>query len=444
MTLAALDNVRRLLEWSRQEHGEGVPSAVLSPVESVGIVGAGMMGRAIAAVHVEHQVPVLMSDSNDAVLAGVAASIAAELPSNICLQTQGGSGLIRATAEARDVAECDLVLESVVESLPVKQRLCAQLQTFMSSRAILASNTSTIPIGRLAESLADPSRFCGMHFFHPVRHRPLVEIIRGPHTSSETVAAVVGHARRIGKMPLVVNDGPGFVVNRLLFPQLGEALEMLRQGIRAEAIERAAVEFGMAMGPLRLMDEIGLDTTLQAGWVLAAAFPERIVSSPLLVSMVKAGRLGQKAGAGFYSYEPSSSPIIAETAIETIAARWRDDVCKSSDESITLRLVLPMLLEATRLLEEGIVCDARSIDLATLFGLGFPVEKGGLLWWADTLGADRIVSMLRSDGTMCDRRRPTAMVVNLAESGGRFLPEPIAATDGVCQRSRIPAAEAVP
>jgi 3-hydroxyacyl-CoA dehydrogenase len=440
----ALDNVRRLVEWNRQEYGEGMASSVPLPFRSVGIVGAGMMGRAIAALHVEHRVPVVIGDANEAVLAGAAASIVGELPMRDGSHARDASGLIRATRDTREVAESDLVLESIVESLPVKQRLYAELQTFMSSRTILASNTSTIPIGRLAEGLADASRFCGMHFFHPVRHRPLVEIVRGPRTGNDTVAAAVAHARRIGKMPIVVNDGPGFVVNRLLFPHLGEALEMLREGVRAEAIERAAVEFGMAMGPLRLMDEIGLDTTLQAGWVLATAFPERIVASPLLVSMVKAGRLGQKTGAGFYSYAPPSPPIIAEEAIEEMAARWRDDGPKSSDRSIASRLVLPMLLEATRILEENKVCDGRSIDLAALFGLGFPVDKGGLLCWADSLGAERILSTIRSDGTMGDRCRPTPMILSLAKTGGRFLPEPIAATDGVCQTSRTPAAGAAP
>ena len=147
-----------------------------------------------------------------------------------------------------------------------------------------------------------------MHFCHPVRQRPLVEIVRGPQTSQRTIAAAVAHVQGIARMPIVVEDGPGFVVNRLLFPYLSEALELLREGAPVDAIERAAAEFGMAMGPLRLMDEIGLDTILQAAWVLAAAFPERIVSSPLLVSMVKAGRLGRKTGAGFFSLRRADFP----------------------------------------------------------------------------------------------------------------------------------------
>jgi len=463
----ALDNVRRLEEWSRVSHGAD-PASAAAPIENVGILGAGMMGISIAAAHVEHRLPGVVSDINDTVLAGAAASIAADLPPAIRPEPQNFSGrsakgdspifadtkigtvpigLIRTTPDPAEAARCDLVLETIVESLPAKLRLYAQLQGHVAPHAVVASNTSTILIQRLAENVADASRFCGMHFLHPVRHRRLVEIVRGPRTSDETIAAATGHVRRIGRMPIVVRDGPGFLVNRLLFPYLGEALELLREGVPADAIERAATEFGMAIGPLRLMDEIGLDTTLQAGWVLAAAFPERIVSSPLLVSMVKAGRLGRKAGAGFYVYNASSYPVVAgtaDTAVEEIVTRWIDGRHKPSQESIALRLVLPMLLEATRILEESEVCDARSIDLAVLFGLGFPAEKGGLLWWADSLGPERILAMLRSHGSMEDRSRPTPMLLALAKTGGRFHPESIAAIAVVSQRLEIPAAEAVP
>jgi 3-hydroxyacyl-CoA dehydrogenase len=413
MTLA-LEQVRRLVEWNQRDRFEGLASLASSPIEKVGILGAGMMGRAIAAAHVEHRVPVVITDINEKALAEAAAAIAAELP-------QDTAGPFRATADASEAARCDLVLESIVELLPTKQRLFAELQAQLASHAIVASNTSTIPIGRLAEGFVDASRFCGMHFFHPVRHRPLVEIVRGAGTSDQTIAAAIAHVRRIGRMPIVVRDGPGFLVNRLLFPYLGEALELLREGVCAEAIEQAATEFGMALGPLRLMDEIGLDTTLQAGWVLAAAFPERIISSPLLVSMVKAGRLGQKAGAGFYIYDDSSPPIIDGKAIEEIASHWLDrGRPKSPQESLASRLVLPMLLEATRVLEEGAVCDARTIDLAVLFGLGFPADKGGLLWWADCLGPERILAMLRSHGSMGDRSRPSQRLLSLGRTGGRF------------------------
>lgn len=422
MTLAR-DNVRRLVEWGREARYEDMASSAPSPIGEVGILGAGMMGTAIAAAHIEHQVPVVISDVDETVLAGAAAAIIESLPAAVHAQSPDISCLVRTSSSVAEAARCGLVLESIVEALPAKRRLYAELQTHLTSDAIVASNTSTIPISRLAESISDASRFCGMHFFHPVRHRPLVEIVRGSGTSAHTIATAVAHVRRIDRIPIVVRDGPGFLVNRLLFPYLGEALAMLLEGLPAEAIERAATEFGMAMGPLRLMDEIGLDTTLQAGWVLAAAFPERIGSSPLLVSMVKAGRLGQKADAGFYGYDGLSQPAavgVIDAAAEDIIGRWRDSRRSASCESIAWRLVLPMLLEATRILEEEKVDDAREIDLAVLFGLGFPADKGGLLWWADALGPEQILAMLPPEGATEGRSRPTPMLLTLAKTGGRF------------------------
>jgi 3-hydroxyacyl-CoA dehydrogenase/enoyl-CoA hydratase/3-hydroxybutyryl-CoA epimerase/3-hydroxyacyl-CoA dehydrogenase/enoyl-CoA hydratase/3-hydroxybutyryl-CoA epimerase/enoyl-CoA isomerase len=246
--------------------------------------------------------------------------------------------------------------------------------------------------------------------------------VRGKHTNGRTIATAVALVKRIGRMSILVDDGPGFVVNRLLFPYLGEALELLREGTPAEAIERAATEFGMALGPLRLMDEIGLDTTLRAGWILAMAYPERIAPSPLLVSMVKAGRLGQKSGVGFYSYGAPTGVVsrVLDPAFAKTTAPWTDFSDKPSRERLAFRLVMPMLLEATRILEEGKVRDARAIDLAALFGLGFPADKGGLLWWADTLGLDRILARLQSDNATATRHQPTSLLESLAAVGGHF------------------------
>jgi 3-hydroxyacyl-CoA dehydrogenase len=421
---SAIENVRRLEQWCRAGHGEDLASAPSTPIRSVGILGAGMMGISIAAAHVERQLSVVVCDVDETVLAGAAASIAADLPAALRSQLQV-SDLIRTTSDPAEAARCDLVLETIVETLPAKLRLYSQLRGCVASHAIIASNTSAIPIQRLAENVEDASRFCGMHFLHPVRHRRLVEIVRGPRTSDETIRAAIGHVTRIGRMPIVVRDGPGFVVNRLLFPYLGEALELLREGVPADAIERAATDFGMPIGPLRLMDEIGLDTALQVAWVLAAAFPEQIISSPVLVSMVKAGRLGQKTGAGFYAYESTNADDTRTTAVldksvAEIIGRWIDTPGKPAGEPIADRLVLPMLLEATRILEEEEVGDVRDIDVAVLFGLGFPADKGGLLWWADALGPRRILGMLSSLNTIEERKRPTPMLERLAMTDGRF------------------------
>jgi 3-hydroxyacyl-CoA dehydrogenase/enoyl-CoA hydratase/3-hydroxybutyryl-CoA epimerase/3-hydroxyacyl-CoA dehydrogenase/enoyl-CoA hydratase/3-hydroxybutyryl-CoA epimerase/enoyl-CoA isomerase len=381
------------------------------------------MGTAIAAAHVRAGLPVVIQDADEQALGRAPAAIAAELRTGAedC-PPDALRHAVRPTAALAEVARCDLVIESIVESLAAKRRLYEQLQGHLSRYAIVASNTSTIPLAQLADGLADPARFCGLHFCHPVRQRPLVEIVRGPRTSPRTMAAAVAHVQALARVPIVVEDGPGFAVNRILFPYLGEALELLREGTPLEAIERAAVEFGMAKGPLRLMDEIGLDTTLRAAWVLAAAFPERVVSSPLLVSLVKAGRLGQKTGAGFFRYggSPSRGVATVDPALAKLLAPWIDVPAHADDKNLAYRLVLPMLLEATRLLEEGKVQHPRDIDAAALLGLGFPAQRGGLLRWADTLGAPRILALLQPLAPLGLRVQPTPMLRTLAETGGSF------------------------
>jgi 3-hydroxyacyl-CoA dehydrogenase/enoyl-CoA hydratase/3-hydroxybutyryl-CoA epimerase/3-hydroxyacyl-CoA dehydrogenase/enoyl-CoA hydratase/3-hydroxybutyryl-CoA epimerase/enoyl-CoA isomerase len=413
-------------EGDRQGSTIGQQPASSRKIRSVGIIGAGMMGTAIAAAHVRHHLPVVIHDADEKALGRAMASIAVELDGAEDGFLPGDlDRFVHPTAALADVGHCDLVIESIVESLAAKQRLYAQLQGHLSRQTIVTSNSSTIPVQRLVSGLAEASRFCGMHFCHPVRQRPLVEIVRGPQTSPETIAAAIAHVRGIARIPIVVEDGPGFAVNRLLFPYLGEALEMLREGRSIDAIEEAAADFGMALGPLRLMDEIGLDTTLQAAWVLATAFPERVVSSPLLVSMVKAGRLGQKTGGGFFSYRDSTSnrgPDAMDTGVSALLAPWIDSPPRTAPENIACRLVLPMLLEATRLLEEGKVHDPSDIDAAALFGLGFPAAKGGLLRWADQLGAPRVVALLQSLATMGPRAEPTPLLRTLAETGGSFYP----------------------
>ncbi len=234
---------------------------------------------------------------------------------------------------------------------------------------------------------------------------------------------MVAHAKAIDQMPIVVDDGPGFLVNRLLLPYLGEALELLLEGAGIEAVERAATEFGMAKGPLRLLDEIGLDTALQGGWVLSEAFPDRIVASPLLVSMVKAGHLGRKSGVGFFSYADSprqDDDRRSGQLVEPLIAQWAHAAQQHTPDGITTRLLLPMVLEATRILEEGRVRDPRDIDLAVLFGLGFPAFRGGLLWWADTLGAARIIEMLPRLQGQGPRGQLPSLLRRLAATRGRF------------------------
>jgi 3-hydroxyacyl-CoA dehydrogenase/enoyl-CoA hydratase/3-hydroxybutyryl-CoA epimerase/3-hydroxyacyl-CoA dehydrogenase/enoyl-CoA hydratase/3-hydroxybutyryl-CoA epimerase/enoyl-CoA isomerase len=392
----------------------------------VGVIGAGIMGSGIAAANVKRDVSVVLSDAVADALAKGQRSVLEEVAYD--RKTRGvnaerlarASGFLFAARSDSEIAACDLVIEAVVENADVKKRIFERLEPQLSETALLASNTSTIPITKLAGGLRRPERFCGIHFFNPVRRMKLVEVIRGARTSDETIATAVAFAKQIGKMPIVVNDGPGFLVNRLLFPYMQEALELLREGVEIKQIERAAKSFGMPLGPIELYDMVGLDTAFYAGRTMWEAFPERITASPILPMLVKAGRLGQKSGAGFFSYANRKRQPEPDPALPKLLAPYIESSAKAPSQDLTARLFLPMLLEATRVLQDHIVRDPRDIDLGLIFGLGFPPFRGGLLFWADSVGAPRIVEMLKPLEAIGERMRPTPLLLDLAKRNGKF------------------------
>ena len=397
----ALINVFFLTDRNKKDTGVDRPNVPTRPIKSVAVLGAGIMGQGIAAANLKRELPVAMTDAVPKALAVGVQKILEEVSYNKL--TKGPdpqravkyAALLNATTADVELAACDLVIEAVVENPDVKQQIYARLEPQLRDDAILASNTSTIPITRLAEGLKRPERFCGIHFFNPVRKMPLVEVIRGKQTSDETIATAVAYAKSIGKSPIVVNDGPGFLVNRLLLPYMNESIELLLDGAEISAIDRAAKNFGMPMGPITLFDVVGLDTAFYAGRVMYDAFPDRIVVSPVVPTLIKAGRLGQKSGAGFFAYPGGKERGQPDPALKPILEPMLRGKQKFSEEQITARLFLPMLLEATRLLEDKIVRDVRDVDLGLIYGLGFPPFKGGLLFWADTLGAAKILEMLK-------------------------------------------------
>jgi 3-hydroxyacyl-CoA dehydrogenase/enoyl-CoA hydratase/3-hydroxybutyryl-CoA epimerase/3-hydroxyacyl-CoA dehydrogenase/enoyl-CoA hydratase/3-hydroxybutyryl-CoA epimerase/enoyl-CoA isomerase len=325
------------------------------------------------------------------------------------------------TTNVADLASCDLVIEAIVENPEIKRELYSKIEPLLRDDAILATNTSTIPITRLSEGIKRPEKFVGIHFFNPVRKMMLVEVIRGPKTSDETVATAVAYVKKLGKFPIVCNDGPGFVVNRLLLPYMNEALELVLEGAPIKQIDKAAKHFGMPMGPITLYDVVGLDTAYHAGGIMKEAFPDRVVESPLITAMYEAGRFGQKSGAGFFAYQPgqkgkgSDDPTLA-ALIDPLIRKHET----FTDEQIVDRLFLPMVLEATRLIEDGVVRNVRDIDLGLIFGTGFPPFRGGLMFWADHLGAAKIVEKLSPYESLGARFQPTEMIQKMAASGGKF------------------------
>ena len=366
-----------------RDPGVSDPSVKPRDVQQVGVVGAGQMGAGIAAANARSG----NADGDgrrrrsSALAAGLAS---AQAPSSMSRIKIGRArrrtwracsrSLNTATTHA-PLAECDVVIEAVVENEKVKTATFRELGKVLKPNAILASNTSTISITRMAESAPDPSRFIGMHFFYPVDRMELVEVIRGEKTSDETVATAVALARKIRKTPIVVRDCAGFLVNRVLFPYMNEALALLTEGASEDAIDKAATAFGMPMGPIALADFVGLDTSCYAGHVMRHAYPDRVVETPILDELVKAGRLGQKSGAGFRKYGPKGKAESDPALKEFLGKHKAGDHVPTGGE-ITDRLFLPMLLEATRTVEEGIVREPADADMGLILGIGFPPFKG--------------------------------------------------------------------
>jgi 3-hydroxyacyl-CoA dehydrogenase/enoyl-CoA hydratase/3-hydroxybutyryl-CoA epimerase/3-hydroxyacyl-CoA dehydrogenase/enoyl-CoA hydratase/3-hydroxybutyryl-CoA epimerase/enoyl-CoA isomerase len=423
---AALINVFFLTDRNKRDTGLERADVTPAKISCVGVIGAGIMGSGIAAANLKQQIPVALTDASSEALTAGARNVLEEATYNKQLKGPDPhkalalGPLLGVSHHLEELADCQLVVEAVVENIDVKRRLLAQLEPQLSAEAILASNTSTIPITRLAEGLARPEQFCGLHFFNPVRRMKLVEVIRGKQTSDQTVATAVAYAKRLGKMPVVVSDGPGFLVNRLLFPYMNEAIELLCDGASMQEIDKAAMAFGMPMGPIALYDMVGLDTAMYAGKTMWEAYPDRVVGSPVLPAMVKAGRLGQKSKLGFYSYQNKRGKAQRDPAAEAIVANYRRGEGKFTREQIADRLILPMLLEATRVLAERLVRDVRDVDLGLVFGIGFPPFRGGLLFWADTLGADRILKMLEPLAKLGPRMQPTPLLLEMAREGKKF------------------------
>lgn len=423
---AALLNVFFLTDRNKKDTGIDGDQVAPRSIGSVTVIGAGIMGSGIAAANVKRGITVALTDAARESLAKGGRNVLEE--ASFEREIKGPSAermlelapLLNLTTSDQEVAASDLVIEAVVENEKVKQSIYSKLEPQLRDDAILASNTSTIPITKLAAGLKRPERFCGIHFFNPVRRMKLVEVIRGEKTSDETIATAVAYVKGIGKFPIVMNDGPGFLVNRLLFPYMHEAVELLCEGADIKAIERTSKSFGMPMGPIELYDLVGIDTAVYAGQTMFEAFPDRVVSSALLPAMVAAKRLGKKTGRGFYSYDnkkgrPEPDPSLAEV----LGAHVRGKRDFTPDE-LTARLFLPMFLEATRVLEDGIVRDPRDIDLGLIFGLGFPPFKGGLMFWADTLGAATIVEMLKPFESLGNRMAPTKLLLEMAATGEKF------------------------
>jgi 3-hydroxyacyl-CoA dehydrogenase / enoyl-CoA hydratase / 3-hydroxybutyryl-CoA epimerase / enoyl-CoA isomerase len=399
------------------------------PVKSVGVLGAGFMGAGIAAASARSGIRTSMVDVDDAQVADGLKRASDVVMSRIKIgratpqDMANMLALLNTSTSTKLFADADVVIEAITENEAVKKDVYKGLKGVIRDDAILASNTSTISITRMAESAPHPDRFVGMHFFNPVDRMELVEVIRGEKTSDETVATIVALAKQIRKTPIVVKDCAGFLVNRVLFPYMNESLILLEDGAAPAAIDRAATKFGMPMGPLILTDLVGLDTAVYAGKVVAKAYPDRTVTSPILEEMLKASPGDKKSLMKFWQSDKKSKSQPNPAALTIIAKNQKGSRAIEADE-ITDRLFLPMLLEATRVLEEGIVREPGDVDMGLILGIGFPPFRGGILRWCDSLGASAVVDKLTKYAHLGKRFEPTESLVRLAKTGETFYPRP--------------------
>ncbi len=387
----------------------GAPAEADTGSRRVGVVGAGTMGGAIAGAFAERGLDVRLRDlSLEALRAGLA-NAAAPLNRRVARRALAPRdrdailARISPTSDESGMERADLVVEAVPEVLDLKRRIFRDLERLVPRDAVLATNTSSIRIARIAEGLDTADRLVGLHFFNPVHRMPLVEIIPGPATSAMTVSRTVGLVRRLRKTPIVVADRPGFLVNRLLLPYLNEAARCVEEGWPVDAVDGALVRFGFPMGPLAVIDEAGLDVAAKVAGVLSNAFGERARPAELLGRLLERGAQGTKAGRGFWTgrgrnRRPNHADL---TGLGRAKA--------PADDAIRTRLLSGMINEAARCLDEGVVQHPDHVDLATVLGTGFPPFRGGLLRWARELGEARV----RAELEMLETRH-----------GVRFAPAP--------------------
>lgn len=402
-------------------------------VNKAAVLGAGIMGGGIAYQSAYKGTPIIMKDINDQALdlgLTTAAGILTKQVERGRMNAKKMAGVlnnITPSLSYDSVKDVDIVVEAVVENPKIKGLVLAEVEGVISEDAILTSNTSTISIDLLAQSVKRPANFCGMHFFNPVNKMPLVEVIRGKDTSDETVAAVVAYAAKMGKSPIVVNDCPGFYVNRVLFPYFAGFSQLVLEGADFTAIDKVMEkQFGWPMGPAYLLDVVGVDTADHCTSVMSSGFPTRMkkIDNDPVSTLYANERLGQKNGKGFYDHvkdkrgRPMKVP--APVAYELLGQHCADKKDFSSEEIIA-RMMIPMVNEVVRCLEEGVVDTAAEADMGLIYGVGFPPFRGGAIRYLETLGLDNFIAMADKYADLGEIYHVTDGLRDMAKSGKSYF-----------------------
>lgn len=389
------------------------------------VVGAGLMGSGIAQWLSARGLNVILKDIGPEPLGkglqGIDRVYRDAVKRKILSEVDARAGFDRILPIYEDVplANVDLAIEAAVEKLDLKKKIFSDLEPKIPNSLLIASNTSGLSIDAISEGLAHPERVVGVHFFNPVHRMQLVEIVRGSHTSETVLAMAVQFAKSIGKLPVLVKDSPGFLVNRILLPYLVEAVRIFAEGHTVDSIDRAMLDFGMPMGPLRLNDEVGLDVSLHVGSDLAARVSHLPPLNDVLSRMTQKGWLGKKSGKGFYVYRDKFEQPNPELK------PFQPSIQPTNADQISDRLVFIMVNEAARVLEEGVVTDPSDVDFGMIMGTGWAPFRGGPLKYADSAGISTVVSRLNHlAGKFGEHFKPCALLNDMVNRGGSFFAAP--------------------
>ena len=421
----------------KKDMGVAEPAPPPHAVDKIAVLGAGFMGAGITSVAVQQGTLVRLKDTNAPRVGKGLAAIRDVLRERLTRrqitrpQFDDMMALVGGTTEYSGFGNVNLVIEAVFEDLALKHSVLQVVEQVVPEDAIIASNTSTIPIRRIAEGLQRADRVLGMHFFSPVHKMPLLEVIVTRETRKEATVTAVAYGQKLGKTVIVVNDGPGFYTTRILAAYMNEAGRMLDEGVAVDALDRALVEFGFPVGPMTLMDEVGLDVGGKVGLVMAESFGARMMPGAGVRRVVESGRTGRKGRSGFYLYDeggkkgavdPSVYAIVHEGDRRAMPQTLGPVVGVERDE-IAQRCVLAMVNEAARCLEEGILRSPRDGDIGAVFGLGFPPFRGGPFRYMDAVGIAEIVALLEAlEGRFPERFTPADVLVEMARAEKRFYP----------------------
>jgi 3-hydroxyacyl-CoA dehydrogenase/enoyl-CoA hydratase/3-hydroxybutyryl-CoA epimerase len=398
---------------------------LLPTVKRGAVIGAGVMGGGIAWLFAHNNQAPLMKDITPAALElglkQASANFSGALKKRRMTEDEFNRKMrsIEPTLNLESMKSADLVVEAVVENMDLKKKVFAELEGFVRPDSILTSNTSSLSVQEMSKALKDPSRFAGLHFFNPVNKMPLVEIITHDKVDPKTISTLIKWVLDVKKTPIVVKDGPGFLVNRILAPYLNEAAFLLEEGVTVEALDEAALNFGMPMGPCRLMDEIGLDVCVKVGKIMHEGLGERANPCHLSTKLYDAKLLGKKNNKGFYLYDEKGKSTGKNPEISKIIVSKK----KHMDEMmIQMRLFLPMVNEAAYILADKICDKAATVDVGMIYGTGFPPFKGGLLRWADQEGLAQIQERLNNFAkeVSLDRYTPAPMLSMMVNDKRKF------------------------